>query len=86
MVLTNRNKVHHHPGLIAVGIGNDHACAIGIDLEQRADGGIQFRIHQDHVFAVGWPPASPAPELDLPGGLDHRVDIAGPAQGAWHRR
>jgi hypothetical protein len=53
-----------------------NAFTIGIDLEQGADGRIQFGIHQDHMLAVGDGfQCHPGPKLDLPGSLDHGVNI-----------
>ena len=73
--------VHGHARLVAVGVGDHHARAVGEDLEDRADGGVQLGIHEHDMLAVGDRLGGGAGAvLHLTGALDDRLDPRRAAQ------
>ena len=75
-------QVHHHAGLIAVGAGVDHAGFVGVELEQRAQGAVEFGIHQHQMFAVAHGLQRHARGVfDGAGHFDDGIEPLGLAQG-----
>jgi hypothetical protein len=73
--LDEAEHVHGHARLVAVGVGDHHPGPVGQDLEDRACGGVQLRVDQQDVLAVGDRLGDDAGAvLDLAGAFDDRLD------------
>ena len=46
-------QVHNHARLVPIGTAVDHTLLVGIDFQDRSESGIQFRVHENDVLAVG---------------------------------
>ncbi len=76
--------------LIAVAGGQHHAVPLRVDLQDRADRGVELGVHQDQVLAVAERfERHVRPELHRAGDVDEHVDVLRPAQqhriGGGHR-
>ena len=69
-------EVHLQARLVSVTRRQDHSAFGGIDLENRADGGVEFSVHQHHVFLMLESlDHDVRAELDRTGYIDQHVDL-----------
>jgi hypothetical protein len=74
-------EVHLDARLVAVGGRDDHALAVGVGLEDGADGAVDLRVHEHQVLAVAdGVERHVRTELDGAGHLDDGVDALGATQ------
>ena len=72
-------EVHDHAGLVAVDVAVEHAGRIGLGLQQRPDGAVELRVHEQHVLAViDRVEHDPRAVLDRAGDLENDVDAVRP--------
>ena len=69
-------EIHDDARLIAVGVRDDDSGAIGVHLEQRPDGRVELRVHQDEMFSMAdRVHRHVRTEFHLSGRLDHDIDL-----------
>ena len=80
-------EVHLQPGLVAIARRQDDAVLAGVDLQDRADGGVDLGVHQHHVLAVAEGLEDDVgAELDRAGDVDDDVDLARSGRSGTDRR
>jgi hypothetical protein len=74
-------QIHRDAGLVAIDIRDDDAGLVGIHFEDRAKGAIEFRVHENEVFAVlDRGEGDVRGVLDRASDLDHGINTRGLAQ------